>query len=504
MHGAFEKLARARIDPLQVLEHDQERSAVGHVPDVLDQRVDQLPAQLAPVDRGRRESAVVPDVEQRDEQREQTFDGHRRAFQRAAQLLRSRRRALAVGELGPGAHGGGDGIEGGVAVDRRALQEQARRQLAPHDPLVQRPGEPGFSDPALAGEHDHPTASGACLVPQSEQSRELAFAIDQRQARRARRLEAIHGRDAHGLPDAYRVIDALEGLLAAIDQREQVAEQLPGQRPDDDAVHGRDALDAGGKVGRLAQRLGQVPAHAVRRGAAIGDDGARSYADAHGESHGRPARRARQARDGVDDVERGQHRALGGFLQRARVAEVGLRAVADVTHFAATVVCDRMHAGRPIGHQQRVVILGVHPVRQPRRTHQIAEQDGELPPLGAAVERCALLSVEGVRVERGAFGDDLGPDRRLAARPLSAARRVENCRARSSVAGHVATGPCGGLSRRERTAALPAEPEPVRVGESAVGADGLERKRRPAVRATTRRVERSVGLAVRTPHARTR
>ena len=306
---------------------------------MLDEGVDQPLAKLPPVRQGRGGGSTrsFADVEQGGEQRQQPLDLDRGTLEEGAQLADTLRLASDVVEPGARADHGDDGVEGRVAVDRRALQEQARGQLAADDSLVQRAGESRLPDPALAGQHHDLTTAAACLFPQIEQERQLAVSIDEIGTRGARRLEAVDRGDAGDLPDPHRVIDPLEGLLAAIDQGEQVAEQLAGERADDHAVHGCDALDAGGEVGRLAERLGQATTGAVRCGAAIGDDGPRTDADAHRQIRLRPARRAREPDDGGDDVECGQDGTFRGLLQRARVAEVGLGAVTDVANLAAAV-----------------------------------------------------------------------------------------------------------------------------------------------------------------------
>ena len=84
----------------------------------------------------------------------------------------------------------------------------------------------------------------------------------------------------------------------------------------------------------------------------------------------------------IDDIETRPHRTLGLVLMGARVAEIDENAVAHVLRDKAVVAPDRGTAAALKRRDHIAQIFWVHPGRQRRRSHQIAEHHGQLAALG--------------------------------------------------------------------------------------------------------------------------
>ena len=78
----------------------------------------------------------------------------------------------------------------------------------------------------------------------------------------------------------------------------------------------------------------------------------------------------------------GAHRALGVVLMRLRIAEINQHAVAHVLGDKPAKAADGVGDAAMIGADDLAQILGIEARRQRRRADQIAEHDGQLPPLG--------------------------------------------------------------------------------------------------------------------------
>jgi hypothetical protein len=92
-----------------------------------------------------------------------------------------------------------------------------------------------------------------------------------------------------------------------------------------------------------------------------------------------------QLRRSLDDGEPGPHRSLRVVLVRLRITKIGEHAVAHVFCDEAPIAFDQARAAFVIGCDDSMHVLGVEPRGKRRRTHEIAEHDGELPALGGIV-----------------------------------------------------------------------------------------------------------------------
>ena len=84
----------------------------------------------------------------------------------------------------------------------------------------------------------------------------------------------------------------------------------------------------------------------------------------------------------LGEREAGAHRTLGIFLMRLRIAEIAQHAVAHIFGDKAAQTGDLLSDRRMVGADHLAQVLGVKPRRQRGRADQIAEHDGQLPPLG--------------------------------------------------------------------------------------------------------------------------
>ena len=146
---------------------------------------------------------------------------------------------------------------------------------------------------------------------------------------------------------------------------------------------------------------------------------------------GRLRERGIQFRHRIDDVETRPHRALGLVLMGARVAEIDEDAVAHVFRDKAVEMADRRTATVLIRGDDIAQILGVHPGRERRRSHQVAKHHasaGGARPGPAPVREAALMLVllsrlgpaarsRAQRWRKGACGDGRPRSRRWRSGP---------------------------------------------------------------------------------------
>ena len=191
-------------------------------------------------------------------------------------------------------------------------------------------------------------------------------------------LEAALGRARPGhAVNAHRFVKALEPVVAQVLDLKQAADQTPGALGDDDLSGRSHALQAGGKVRRLADHgalAGLFGADQVAHHDQPGCD-----SDARRQSFGR---RHWQRLDRRYDREPGVYGALRRVLMRCGPAEVAEHPVA---HEFGDVAAE---AGNCPGHRILVGpddvthLLRVEPCSQRRRADQVGEHHGQLPPLG--------------------------------------------------------------------------------------------------------------------------
>ena len=108
--------------------------------------------------------------------------------------------------------------------------------------------------PGLTREQHHLAFAALCLRPTPQQHFEFFFPPDKfRQAARVQCLEAaFHRSRSQRRPGSHRPCDALEVLCPKVLKLEQIAQELSGALSNHDAVRLRNALQARGKVWRLA------------------------------------------------------------------------------------------------------------------------------------------------------------------------------------------------------------------------------------------------------------
>ena len=133
-------------------------------------------------------------------------------------------------------------------------------------------------------------------------------------------------------------------------------------------------MQPGRQSGGFAQRP-PVPA----RGRGPHHDEAGGDADAGAQRH--PAGRG-EGGDRLDQIEPGAHGALGVVLVRAGVPEVDQHAVAEELEQAPVVAGDDAGAHLLVAPDHRLEILRVEAPGEGGRVHEVAEQHGEVPPLG--------------------------------------------------------------------------------------------------------------------------
>ena len=128
-------------------------------------------------------------------------------------------------------------------------------------------------------------------------------------------IAALHGKLAQHRPRVLRFGVALQALRAKRREGEEGTGQGARRRADDDAVRPGQCLQAGGEVGRVTDDRALGSRRTARRG-----DDPRRDADPTAQRR-RPG--AGQHADRAHDLEPGADGALGGVLERNRVAEVG-------------------------------------------------------------------------------------------------------------------------------------------------------------------------------------
>ncbi len=184
---------------------------------------------------------------------------------------------------------------------------------------------------------------------------------------RATRSGQRTGCSASDLPGGHRQAEALELGRGQRHRLEPPTDPPVGGRVADDPVGLGVSLQAGRQVEGLTER--QVGIVGVAH-----DDAAAGDADAAADDH--PVLEAQLAHR-RHQLQPGTHRLGGLVLLGLRPAEVGHHAVAEQRPHESAVAQDRLARGTVVGHQHGAQILGIHPLSQLRRAHQIAEEDGQ-------------------------------------------------------------------------------------------------------------------------------
>ena len=181
-------------------------------------------------------------------------------------------------------------------------------------------------------------------------------------------------------PSPHRHRETLERVAAQIVEREQPAQKPPRALGDDDGPGFGDGLQPGSQMQRLAHRdllpaafAGQVTHHQTS-----GDP------DPHMQ---REIRTGPQFMARPDDGEPGAHRPFGGVFAGLRIAEIGEHPVAQILGDVTAQADDFRRAELLVGADDLAKIFRVESLGELGRAHQIAEQHGQLAPLGAGYWR---------------------------------------------------------------------------------------------------------------------
>ena len=220
------------------------------------------------------------------------------------------------------------------------------------DMLAQRVDQPRLADAGLSRQHHRLTVTLLCLSPAPEHQAEFLVAPgERRQPVRADGVEPRLGAAFTGHPPGVDGrIEALEHSAAEILEGEQGANQGAGRRRGNDGVRGRDLLQAGREVGRLAghrRLLGRALAEEVADHHGPGGD-----ADTDGE-----VRIERTHR--LDNSER---RAGGTFrvvLVRAWITEIDENPITHVLGDISVIALDRRGTSRLVAAENLAQILRI-------------------------------------------------------------------------------------------------------------------------------------------------
>ena len=368
-----EHLDRRRVGPVQVFEQHHARLAAGRGLGDVNQRAQRLALVAL---RRHRQRAVARLGVDREHRGDVAHVGERPAVladDQRFELVEARLGGLVARELESALEVVDARPVGAVQVVRRALHAHRARALA-LQALAQRAEDAALADARLAGEQHHLALAVLRQRPALEQQPDLLLAPDQRREAPLRgRVEAARRlADADDAQRLGRLGDALERDPAERLVLEAAAGQPLHHGADGDLPGLRDALQSRGQVHRLADRalLARRDHHQPR-----GD------ADAHRE----PARVGHVQRgERGDDVERGQHGALGLGLVRHRVAEERDDAVAEALEHEAFVARDAGRARVFVAPQHALQHLGVEACGEFGEANHVAEQHRQLAPLAVA------------------------------------------------------------------------------------------------------------------------
>jgi hypothetical protein len=352
-----EQLEGGGIDPVQVLDHRQDRPLPGQALELVDQdpKGPRLPLLRREV-RGRVPNRPVQAKERRQERGRLPRVGHGAGEERLQVIEASLGRVVALEAGGP--------LElpdhrpkGAVAVVGGGLVAQGGTPVAAGG-LAQRLDQARLADPGLAREEHDLALPGPGLPPAAEEQLQLLLAPDERRRRAAvPRLEAAlgpaFGDDAEGRD---RCREALERLRPERLELEELAHQPAGGGGDHHLVGPGEGLEPGGEVGGLADH-GLFPRRALAQEVAHDDQAGRDPDS----GRGRLAPRGVLPADAVDDGERGPDRALRVVLVRPRPAEVGEDAVAHELGYMPVVAGDCAGDRVLVGAEHLAQLLGIEP-----------------------------------------------------------------------------------------------------------------------------------------------
>ena len=207
-------------------------------------------------------------------------------------------------------------------------------------------------------------------VEQVLEQAQLVVATDERGLQRLGSVATAElGDDTEGVPGRHGRRLALERLLAGLLEGDGVGRCSMRRLADEDRAGSRGRLQATGSVDEVAGD------HAlVRR-----PERDRSFS---GQDAGAGLDRRPERPDGVDELERGPHGALGVVFVRGRRTPDGHDRVADELLDRAAVPADHVPGEVEVGRQQLARVLGVLAFGQRGEPDEVGEQDRDEAALG--------------------------------------------------------------------------------------------------------------------------
>ena len=371
----FEKLKGGRIDPMQILEYEQQRPGLA-LPD--DQPRQQLHGASALLRWREIEGAITlggVDTKQGCEQARVFLVYARQPFQFAEPRLG------AIGRLNSGRvrHLLDDRMKSAVGVIGRTLQGDPG-VIIRGNPVDQGAGDAGLADARLAADDNH--LAEARFRPDPEfvhQPKFLVAADDRRESPDPARLEAAfrrvfaeYGIGIDGLADAF------QGMGSERLQLEDVTQQASGFARQDQLVRLRQSLQPRREVGGFADN------RCLLRGAAA-DEVANDH---HAGGHPHPARQGHTVRPGSrsyagDDRQSGANGPFSIILVGARPAEIAQHAVAHELGGKPFMAGDHPRHAILVAGNHLAHVLGIDSRRHLRRADKIDEHDRQVAPLGS-------------------------------------------------------------------------------------------------------------------------
>ena len=408
-----DEVEQRRVGPLQVLEDEHRRAALG-------QALEEQPP------RGEEVVTVEGGLLGDPEQLCQPFldpaalvGVGQLVLERLPQLGRSFAGVLLLADPGAHAHHLGERpVRHAVAVGQAAATVPEDVVDEPVDVALELRREPRLPDPGDADDRDEPRpALVARGVEEVLHQPELALAPDERRLEPGRApFAAARGDHALGPPERHGLGLPFERVLARVVEGHRGLARPPSPLADEHGARLGGVLHARGRVHEVAGN------HAFSLGAdrhrrVAGDD-----ADAHRQLR-RPDLAAERA-DDLDELQPRAHRPLGVVLARYGRAPDRHHRVADELLDRPAVAVDHSPRGLEVARKQLAHLLGVAVLRERREADQVAEEDRHQSPLGLGgggraeglLERGPALAAEAVvGLVRGPTGRAGQGQRRAAA-----------------------------------------------------------------------------------------
>jgi hypothetical protein len=226
-NGAIEQFKRCRIDPVGILEHDQDGALRRNAVKLVEKRGESHLSLLLRADRQRRVALVPRHRQQFGDERHIARHICRRRLEQGLQPVEICSRAAAWLKACSPLEVRNEWVEGAVRMVGRAEIAKAHMRFA-LEPDQQTFSDARFADAGLAREHHDPTLADLGLIPTAQQQLDLLVPTNERRQRaRAPRLEpADVDRFAAHLPRLHRLRQPLH-LVGT----ERAAVEHPSHQP---------------------------------------------------------------------------------------------------------------------------------------------------------------------------------------------------------------------------------------------------------------------------------